>query len=61
MPAHTIRFRHSRMMPDFEGSVTKYATTRDDAIKLLGKYDKKLGIIIDKRGSVLSLIDHGSN
>jgi len=26
-----------------------------------GKYDKKLGIIIDKRGSVLTLIDHDSN
>ena len=61
MPAHTIRFKHSRMKTDFIGSVTKYATTRDDAIKLLGKYDKKLGTIIDKRGSVLTLIDHDSN
>ena len=58
MPAHTITFTHSRMKPDFIGSVTKYANTRDAAIKLLGKYDKGLGIIIDKRGSVLTLIDH---
>lgn len=46
------------MKPDFIGSVTKYANTREAAIKLLGKYDKGLGIIIDKRGSVLTLIDH---
>ena len=46
------------MKPDFIGSVTKYAHTREAAIKLLGKYDKGLGIIIDKRGSVLTLIDH---
>ena len=49
------------MKPDFIGSVTKYAHTREAAIKILGKYDKKLGIIIDKRGSVLTLIDHDSN
>ena len=58
MPAHTVKFTHSRMKPDFIGSVIKYAHTREAAIKLLGKYDKGLGIIIDKRGSVLTLIDH---
>lgn len=57
MPAHTITFKHSRMKPDFIGSVTKYAHTREAAIKLLGKYDKGLGIIIDKRGSVLTILD----
>ena len=61
MPAYTITFTHSRMKPDFIGSVTKYAHTREAAIKILGKYDKNLGIIIDKRGSVLTLIDHDSN
>jgi len=61
MPAHTIRFRHSRMKPDFIGSVTKYAHTREAAIKLLGRFDSRLGIVIDKRGSVLTLIDHDSN
>ena len=57
MPAHTITFTHSRMKPDFIGSVIKYAHTREAAIKLLGKYDKGLGIIIDKRGSVLTILD----
>ena len=61
MPAHTITFTHSRMKPDFIGSVIKYAHTREAAIKLLGKFDSRLGIIIDKRGSVLTLIDHDSN
>jgi len=49
------------MKPDFIGSVIKYAHTREAAIKLLGKFDSRLGIIIDKRGSVLTLIDHDSN
>jgi mevalonate pyrophosphate decarboxylase len=57
MPAHKILFRHSRMDPDFIGSVTKYAHTREAAIKLLGKYDSKLNIVIDRRGSVLTLLD----
>ena len=57
MPAHTITFTHSRMKPDFIGSVIKYAHTREAAIKLIGKYDKGLGIIIDKRGSVLTILD----
>ena len=58
MPAYTITFRHSRMKPDFIGSVIKYAHTRESAIRLLGKYDPKQGIVVDRRGSVLTLIDH---
>jgi hypothetical protein len=46
------------MKPDFICSVIKYAHTREDAIRLLGKYDSKQGIVVDKRGSVLTLIDH---
>jgi hypothetical protein len=46
------------MRSDYVGKVVKYANTRDDAIKLLGKYDKKAGVIIDKRGSVLTLIEN---
>jgi len=56
MSVHTITFKHSRMRSDYVGKVVKYANTREDAIKLLGKYDKKAGVIIDKRGSVLTLI-----
>ena len=58
MPAYTVKFKHSRMKPDFICSVIKYAHTREAAIRLLGKYDQRLGIVIDKRGSVLTLIDH---
>lgn len=61
MPAHKILFRHSRMDPDFIGSVIKYAHTREAAIKLLGKFDSRLGIVVDKRGSVLTLIDDDNN
>ena len=58
MPAYTVKFKHSRMKPDFICSVIKYAHTREAAIRLLGKYDSKQGIIVDRRGSVLTLIDH---
>ena len=58
MPAITITFTHSRMRSDYVGKVVKYAKTREDAIKLLGKYDKRAGVIIDKRGSVLTLIEN---
>ena len=44
------------MRPDYIGSAIKYANTPEDAAKLLGKFDKKLNMIIDKRGSVLSNI-----
>ena len=49
------------MDPDFIGSVIKYAHTREAAIKLLGKFDSRLGIVVDKRGSVLTLIDDDNN
>jgi hypothetical protein len=42
------------MRPDYIGKALKYAQTPEEAAKLLGKFDKKLNIIIDKRGSVLS-------
>ena len=58
MPAHVVTFTHSRMRSDYVGKVVKYANTREDAIKLLGKYDKRAGVIIDKRGSVLTLIEN---
>ena len=58
MSAHVIRFKHSKMPADYIGSAIKYANTRNDAISLLGKHDKKLGIVIDKRGCILTLIDH---
>ena len=57
MPAHVIRFKHSRMPADYVGSAIKYANTRNDAISLLGKHDKKQGTVIDKRGSILTIID----
>ena len=58
MPAYTVKFKHSRMKPDFICSVIKYAHTREAAIRLLGKYCSRSGTVIDKRGSVLTLIDH---
>ena len=58
MPAFVIKFKHSKMPADYIGSAIKYANTRNDAISLLGKHDKKLGIVIDKRGCILTLIDH---
>ena len=61
MPAHTIRFKHSAMPADYIGTAIKYAHTREEAIQCLaskqGKWDKKLNIIIDKHGSILTLID----
>ena len=56
MPCYKITFTHSAMRPDYIGSAIKYANTPEDAAKLLGKYDKKLNMIIDKRGSVMSNI-----
>ena len=61
MPAHIIRFNHSAMPADYIGQATKYAHTRDEAIKCLagkqGKWDKKLNIVIDKYGSKLTILD----
>jgi len=45
------------MRPEYRGSVLKHAHTEKEALDLLGKQDKKLKIIIDKRGNVLSNIE----
>ena len=45
------------MRSDYVGKVVKYANTRDDAIKLLGKYCSRSGTVVDKRGSVLTILD----
>ena len=58
MSAHVIKFKHSKMPADYIGSAIKHANTRNDAISLLGKHDRRLGIVIDKRGCILTLIDH---
>ena len=58
MPSYVIKFKHSKMPADYIGSAIKYANTRNDAISLLGKFDRRLGIVIDKRGCILTLIDH---
>ena len=44
------------MSPGYIGTAVKYAQSEKDALAFLGKYDKKLNVIIDKRGSVLSNI-----
>lgn len=58
MGAHKIRYKHSRMPEGYVGQAIKYANTRNDAISLLGKHDKKLNIVIDRRGSVLTILDN---
>jgi|TARA_R110000751_G_scaffold55912_1_gene119793 hypothetical protein len=57
MPVHVIKFKHSKMPADYIGSAIKYANTRKDAISLLGKFDSRLGTVLDKRGCILTLID----
>jgi len=44
------------MRPEFKGCTLKHAHTEKEALDLLGKQDKKLKIIIDKRRNVLSNI-----
>ena len=44
------------MRPDYRGKCIKHAQSEKEALDLLGKQDKKLKIIIDKRGNVLSNI-----
>jgi len=56
MPVFRATYNHSAMRPEYRGSVLKYANTEKEALDLLGKQDKKLKIIIDKRGNVLSNI-----
>ena len=45
------------MPKDYVATCIKHAHTEDDAVKFLGKYSKKDKIVIDKRGSVLNIID----
>jgi len=56
MPAYKITYSHSAMRPDYRGCTLKHAHTEKEALDLLGKQDKKLGIVIDKRSNVLSNI-----
>ena len=53
---YKITYSHSAMRPEYRGAVLKHAHTEKEALDLLGKQDKKLKIIIDKRGNVLSNI-----
>ena len=55
MPCFKISYRHSRMPKEYVGCSIKYANNVDDAIRLLGKYDKKTDTVVDKRGSVLNI------
>jgi len=52
-----ITFKHSAMQPDFVGSCIKHAHTEKEAVQFLGKYSAKDKIVIDKRGSVLTILD----
>ena len=45
------------MQPDFIGSCIKHAHTEKEAVQFLGKYSAKDKIVIDKRGSVLTILD----
>jgi len=42
------------MRSEYRGAALKHAHSEKEALDLLGKYDKKLKIIIDKRSNVLS-------
>ena len=57
MPCFRITYKHSAMQPDYIGAAIKHAHTEGDAVKFLGKHEKKLNIVIDKRGSVLTILD----
>ena len=54
---YKITYKHSAMAPEYVGSCIKHAQTADDAVKFLGKYDKRAKMVIDKRGSVLTILD----
>jgi len=41
----------------FRGKTLKHANTDQAAIAFLGKHDKRQGVIIDKRGNVLSNVE----
>ena len=57
MPCYRITYNHSAMSPKWRGCTLKHAHTEKEALDLLGKQDKKLKIIIDKRSNVLSNIE----
>ena len=57
MSCYLITHTHSAMPKDYVATCIKHAHTEDDAVKFLVKYDKKLKIVIDKRGSVFRIID----
>ena len=44
------------MHPDYIGSAIKHAHTEDEAVKFLGKFDKKSKTVIDKRHCVLQIL-----
>ena len=56
MPAYQISYKHSAMKPDYVGVAIKHAHTADDAVKFLGKYDRRERTVIDKRRNVLTII-----
>ena len=56
MTCFNITYNHSAMRPDYRGCTLKHAHSEKEALDLIGKFDKKLKIIIDKRGNVLSNI-----
>jgi len=57
MSAYRITYSHSAMRPEYRGAAIKHANSEKEALDLLGKQDKKLKIIIDKRSNVLSNIE----
>ena len=57
MPVFRATYNHSAMRPEYRGCSIKHANSEKEALDLLGKQDKKLKIIIDKRSNVLSNIE----
>ena len=56
MPCYRINYKHSAMKPSYIGSAIKTAHSQEDAVKFLGKFDKKDRTVIDKRGCLLTII-----
>ena len=57
MPCYSITYNHSAMPKSFIGNTLKHANTEQAALAFIGKHDKKLNLIIDKRGNVLSNVE----
>lgn len=57
MSCWEISYSHSSMPKAFRGKTLKHANTDQAAIAFLGKHDKRQGVIIDKRGNVLSNVE----